>query len=81
METDITRVKGYFERSGIEMPFSNFLSCDAVGISKPDPAAYKSIYQKLAPEDMKWFAAAHMWDVSAACKIGYVFFIFSVIGV
>ena len=67
---DVKRVKGYFERSGIEMPLENFASCDVEGVAKPDPKAYESIYKKFEVEDVKWFAAAHMWDVSAANKVG-----------
>jgi 2-haloacid dehalogenase len=67
---DITRVKGYFERSGIDMPLENFMSCDTKGVAKPDPAAYEPIFQKLGKDDVKWYAAAHMWDVSAANTVG-----------
>ncbi|PIG85962.1 putative 2-haloalkanoic acid dehalogenase [Aspergillus arachidicola] len=47
---DTRRVRGYFERAGVDMP----------------PAM-----ERFAEEDVKWFAAAHMWDVSAAVKVGF----------
>ncbi|KAJ5190146.1 uncharacterized protein N7498_009131 [Penicillium cinerascens] len=53
---DIKRVGGYFERSGL---------------AKPALAAYKTAFDRFAPDDDKWFAAAHMWDVSAAAKAGF----------
>ena len=34
-------------------------------------AAYRSVLENFAPEDDKWFAAAHMWDVSAAVRAGF----------
>ena len=53
------------------MPLDNFVSCDTVGVAKPALAAYRSVLAKFAPEDDKWFAAAHMWDVSAAVRAGF----------
>jgi 2-haloacid dehalogenase len=53
------------------MPIENFLSCDTAGISKPALAAYKPALARFKEEDVKWFAAAHMWDVSAAVKVGF----------
>lgn len=68
---DTTRVHGYFERAGVEMPLENFISCDSLGVAKPALAAYRPAFARFAPEDAKWFAAAHMWDVSAAVKVGF----------
>ena len=68
---DLKRVGGYFARSGIEMPAENLMSCDSTGIGKPDPGAYKSVLKKLSSDGSQpWFAAAHMWDVSAARRTG-----------
>ena len=53
------------------MPLENFVSCDTKGVAKPALAAYRSMLQKFADDDVKWFAAAHMWDVSAAVKAGF----------
>jgi 2-haloacid dehalogenase len=68
---DISRVRGYFERGGVEMPAENFISCDSKGLAKPALAAYQPALDQFAPGDDKWFAAAHMWDVSAAVKVGF----------
>jgi 2-haloacid dehalogenase len=68
---DVKRVRGYFERGGVDMPMENFISCDTVGLAKPALAAYRPALEHFAPQDDKWFAAAHMWDVSAAVKVGF----------
>lgn len=68
---DITRVRGYFERAGVDMPVENFVTCDTKGVAKPALAAYRSVLQRFEASDEKWFAAAHMWDVSAAVKAGF----------
>jgi 2-haloacid dehalogenase len=68
---DTKRVRGYFERAGVDMPLENFISCDTQGLAKPALAAYRPALAKFADDDIKWFAAAHMWDVSAAVKVGF----------
>ncbi|CZR67124.1 probable 2-haloalkanoic acid dehalogenase [Phialocephala subalpina] len=81
---DVKRVMGYFEKAGLEMPRENFVSCDqfveidektgerkGTGVYKPSMAAYSPMLKLFAEEDEKWFAAAHMWDVSAAVKAGF----------
>ncbi|OWO98079.1 hypothetical protein B2J93_3983 [Marssonina coronariae] len=79
---DVERVLGYFQREGVEMPRENFVSCDqltdvdgATGrarpLYKPSLAAYRHVLRLFADEDEKWFAAAHMWDVSAAVQAGF----------
>ncbi|EXL40856.1 2-haloacid dehalogenase [Fusarium oxysporum f. sp. radicis-lycopersici 26381] len=68
---DTKRVGGYFERAGVDMPLENLISCDGQGVAKPALAAYKPTLARFAPDDIKWFAAAHMWDVSAAVKVGF----------
>lgn len=68
---DLKRVGGYFAQAGIEMPAEHLKSCDSSKIGKPDPAAYKPLLEQLSTDDSKpWFAAAHMWDVSAARRTG-----------
>lgn len=70
---DLKRVGGYFQKAGLEMPSENLLSCDSTGVGKPDLAAYKPLLEKLTSENggkKPWFAAAHMWDVSAARTAG-----------
>lgn len=59
-------MQGYFNRGGVDMPAERFVSCDTQGVAKPALAAYRPVYEKFGKDDQKWFAAAHMWDVSAA---------------
>lgn len=68
---DVKRVKGYFERADVDMPLENFVSCDDVGVAKPALPAYEAVWNQLGANDVKWFAAAHMWDVAAATKVGF----------
>lgn len=68
---DIPRVQGYFKRGGVDMPVESFVSCDTQGVAKPALAAYKPVFEKFGKDDEKWFAAAHMWDVSAARLVGF----------
>ncbi|KAL8382321.1 hypothetical protein RB595_006216 [Gaeumannomyces hyphopodioides] len=63
------RVRGYFVRNGIDMPLENFRSCDQLKVGKPAPEAYRHLLGGFAGEEA-WFAAAHMWDVSAAKAMG-----------
>ncbi|TLD15245.1 hypothetical protein PspLS_10676 [Pyricularia sp. CBS 133598] len=67
---DKARVTGYFRKNGIDMPEENFKSCDSIGVGKPAREAYKSLLDQFAGEEA-WFAAAHMWDVSAARENGF----------
>ncbi|KAM0236951.1 hypothetical protein ACHAP5_009237 [Fusarium lateritium] len=68
---DYDRVIGYFNKAGIEMPREHLISCDSFGVGKPDLKAYSSTYDELKGADELWFAAAHMWDVSAAKQVGF----------
>lgn len=68
---DVKRVRGYFERAGLPMPLENIISCDVAGVAKPALAAYESVWNRFGSGDMRWFAAAHMWDVAAATKVGF----------
>lgn len=82
---DTERVGGYFKRAGFEMPAENLVSChqsmendpntsttelSAMPITKPCMESYAPMLAIFAPGDQKWFAAAHMWDVSVAVKAG-----------
>ncbi|KAL4861454.1 hypothetical protein BDV12DRAFT_208016 [Aspergillus spectabilis] len=58
---DLERVKGYFRSGGVEMPEGNL----------PDLGAYRAMLRRLKGKGQTWFAAAHMWDVSAAVKVGF----------
>lgn len=72
---DLKRVGAYFNNAGIDMPDGTIISCDSAGIGKPSPEAYRPVLQRLEKEmgTTPWFAAAHMWDVGAARRTGYVF--------
>lgn len=62
----------YFAQAGIEFSYDNLLSCDQSSIGKPDPASYEPLLRKLnsGTQPRPWFAAAHMWDTSAAQRVG-----------
>ena len=66
---DVERVRGYFTRGGVDMPLENFMSCDDLRIGKPSPESYRPLLERFAGGEA-WFAAAHMWDVSAAKSTG-----------
>lgn len=42
-------------------------------VAKPAPGAYRAAIETIGSggEDEKWFAAAHLWDVSAAVRAGF----------
>ena len=67
---DRKRVRGYFEAEGVEMPDECVFTCDDVGIGKPDLRAYGPVLETFGKEDVKYFFAAHNWDVSAATAAG-----------
>jgi 2-haloacid dehalogenase len=67
---DTERVLGYFKNGGVDFPKERFRSCDTKGVAKPALDAYRPLYNGFGAEEEKWFAAAHMWDVSAAKVVG-----------
>lgn len=67
---DKSRVKGYFEDAGLDLPSENLVSSDDTGIAKPTLSGYLPLFRQLSQEQRPWFAAAHKWDVSAASRIG-----------
>ncbi|CZT19123.1 related to 2-haloalkanoic acid dehalogenase [Ramularia collo-cygni] len=70
---DLGRVGTCFASGGVDMPAENLLSCDTSAIGKPDPEAYKPLLKQLSTpgKQAPWFAAGHMWDVSAARRNGF----------
>jgi 2-haloacid dehalogenase len=68
---DVQRVRGYFERAGMNIPSDSIVSCDGGGSAKPALPVYQAMWDRLGGNDVKWFAAAHMWDVAAATKVGF----------
>lgn len=67
---DIERVTGNFAGAGLAWPTENIVSCDSTGIGKRSPEAYKPILDRLGRENQPWYGAAHVWDVSAARRVG-----------
>jgi len=69
---DPDNIKNYFKEGGIEWPAENIACCDANAVCKPDQEAYKPLLKKLSSGGgQPWFAAAHMWDSSAARRTGF----------
>ena len=66
---DASSVKAQLKDNGIHLPVENFITCDAYEVAKPSADAYKPLLAKF-DSDKVWFAAAHMWDVSAAKRAG-----------
>ena len=80
---DAQRVGGYFKQAGYDMPEDKLVSCHEflprdsspssaalLAAMKPSMDSYKRMLDRFSPDDEKWFAAAHMWDSSAAVKAG-----------
>ncbi|KAI4666014.1 uncharacterized protein J4E78_003479 [Alternaria triticimaculans] len=71
---DRPRVMGYFERGNIDIDNEHIVTCDDVGVGKPDLKAYEKLIGKIGVDSKAgdlWFAAAHGWDVSAAGRAGF----------
>ncbi|KAF2126443.1 HAD-like protein [Dothidotthia symphoricarpi CBS 119687] len=70
---DRERVTGYFEKGDVRIESGNLITCDEVGVGKPELAAYKKVKERIGvePDAGLWFAAAHSWDVSAAGRAGF----------
>ncbi|XHG03925.1 hypothetical protein AWENTII_007210 [Aspergillus wentii] len=68
---DLASVAGIFQQAGVELPSENLISCDTNGVGKPDPLAYKPLFDQLSQQGRPWFAAAHAWDVTGARKAGF----------
>jgi len=71
---DQGRVGHYLKSNDIHVPEENFVSCDEIKVGKPAPAPYKYLLEKLGKDGddgETWFAAAHMWDTSAAKRNGF----------
>lgn len=68
---DTQRVNGYLASGGVDFPSDNFVSCDTIGVGKPEPRSYKYILDRFPQEGLNaWFGAAHMWDTSGARHVG-----------
>jgi 2-haloacid dehalogenase len=72
---DPVNIKSYFKEAEIEWPAENVLCCDTDAVCKPDREAYRPLLKKLSSSGgQPWFAAAHMWDSSAAKRTGCVLY-------
>jgi 2-haloacid dehalogenase len=71
---DRERVLGYFEKGNINIDDDHVVTCDEIGVGKPEIQAYEKLRGKIGVGDAAgelWFAAAHGWDVSAAGRAGF----------
>ena len=70
---DRERVRGYFSKGGIAIRDDHIVTCDDVGVGKPELKAYERVKEKIGvgKDEALWFAAAHGWDVSAAGRAGF----------
>jgi 2-haloacid dehalogenase len=71
---DRERVMGYFERGNVDIDGEHVVTCDEIGVGKPDLQAYEKLKGKMGVDNTAenlWFAAAHGWDVSAAGRAGF----------
>ena len=70
---DRERVRGYFDKGNIAIENAHIITCDDVGVGKPELKAYERVKEKIGAgeDDSLWFAAAHGWDVSAAGRAGF----------
>lgn len=70
---DRDRVEGYFSKGDIAIHNDHIITCDDVGVGKPEIRAYERVKQRIGVSADKalWFAAAHGWDVSAAGRAGF----------
>ncbi|WVQ74667.1 haloacid dehalogenase, type II [Cryptococcus sp. DSM 104548] len=74
-DANVDRVKGYFDRAGVEMPLDHILSADMVKAGKPEAAVYKFAREKAGsdqPGEVSVFAASHAWDTAAAKAAGFL---------
>ena len=71
---DRERVLGYFQKGNINIDGDHVVTCDEIGVGKPEVQAYERLRGKIGVENTAgelWFAAAHGWDVSAAGRAGF----------
>ncbi|KAL4963083.1 HAD-like protein [Aspergillus stella-maris] len=76
---DVSRVQRYLRKGGVEFPGENFVSCDEIGVGKPQRESYEFILGKFnegkSDEEQRekemWFAAGHMWDAAGAKGCGF----------
>lgn len=69
---DKARVQGYLKAADIDIPTENFIACEMIGATKPEPEVYEHMLKMFPEADETWFAACHMWDAAAAKRSGCV---------
>lgn len=70
---DRERVQGYLTRGNVPIHASRIITCDEIGVGKPEIRAYQRVRERIGIKEGEeiWFAAAHGWDVSAAGRTGF----------
>jgi 2-haloacid dehalogenase len=61
--------RSLLEGAGVDSFFSDVLSCDEVGKSKPHPDVYE--LARRHSEGEVWMVAAHAWDLQGAARVGF----------
>ncbi|KAK3073117.1 hypothetical protein LTR53_005598 [Teratosphaeriaceae sp. CCFEE 6253] len=68
----------YYKQANIELDTDHLLSCDDLGVAKPDLRVYERANEHLTAQGLgkkgdgeRWFVAAHAWDLIAARKAGF----------
>lgn len=61
--------EGLLERAHLQRFFSDVVSCDDLGISKPHRRVYEEV-ERRHPGEL-WLLAAHAWDVAGAKDAGW----------
>lgn len=49
--------------------FGEVISCDAIGVAKPNPAVYRLAAERSGGAEL-WMIAAHAWDIAGASRAG-----------
>ncbi|KAF1355896.1 hypothetical protein EJ07DRAFT_130881, partial [Lizonia empirigonia] len=63
---------GYLEKGGIAIDDEYVMTCDDIGVGKPEIRAYEGLKERIGTGDEPpWFAAALGWHVSAAGRVGF----------
>ncbi|PWN48069.1 haloacid dehalogenase [Violaceomyces palustris] len=73
-DADTRRVKGYFDKAGVEMPLSKISSGDECKAGKPEKAIYDMALERIGAKSggkPSIFVAAHAWDIAAAKAAGF----------
>ncbi|KAJ8107216.1 hypothetical protein OPT61_g9018 [Boeremia exigua] len=68
----------YYRNAGIKLDHAHLLSCDDLGVAKPDVRVYERAQDHLTKRGLgekgdgrRWFVAAHSWDLVAARAAGF----------